>query len=544
MAIFMISGSVTAQVDWVKPTAEIEDAQVVIEKDKVINLNGVSRRFEAIPIELPKISNVAASYNIKKINIVLPPMVVKIRPQTMKPELLQKFFWGTVKAGYGNYRSSYLSASFGTKRSDESNVNVQLNHLSSARGPVDGKNSAAGITDLNATGKVFLNTITVGGELGYARAGYHFYGYDTTQVVDRDSIRQHLNKYHVRATIANSTSESVVDYTIGIQYDFINDDYKSKESDFGVAVKLKSILTDNLNIRAVIAADFIGQSDAEVSSVNRRYIKVKPILGYNWDDFFFELGLGYFNDNDSLSFSKTNHFYPHLGVHYKYFPAHAVKLTYQGREQRVTLRELYGLNPYLGQHINVNNTVNPVSINLSFDGNFNRKVGYQIGYQFDSFKRIGYFVNTSPDSTRFDVVYDLGNSTRNQFFAEVKYTQSASFQISARINTYGYSTVDVVKAWHRPAYDASVRTNFFFFDKIGADINLFLLGGINAQEPITGAVVKLDNVIDINVELDYAISPRASVFAKFLNLLSNEYQLYLNYPVKGFQAMIGFAYNF
>ena len=540
----MISGSVIAQVDWVKPTAEIEDAQVVIEKDKVIHLNGVSRRFEAIPIELPKTSNIAGSYNIKKIDIKLPPMVVKFRPQTMKPELLQKFFWGTVKAGYGNYMSPYLSASFGTKRSDESNVNVQLNHLSSARGPIDGKNSAAGVTDLNAVGKFFLNTVTVGGELGYSRANFHFYGYDTTLVVDPASIRQHLNEYHVKAMVANSTTESPVDYTIGLQYDFVNDDYDSKESDFGVEVKLKSLLTDNLSIRAAVAGDFISQSDVEISSVSRRYVKIKPVLAYQWDDFLFELGLGFFNDNDSLSLTKTNHFYPHLGVNYKFFPAHAVKLTYQGRVERVTLRELYGLNPYLGQHINVNNTVNPVSINLSLNGNFNRKIGYQIGYQLDAFKRIGYFVNGSSDTTRFDVVYDLGNSTRNQFFAEVKYTQSTVFQISARINTYGYSTVDVEKAWHRPAYDASVRTNFFLFNKIGADINLFLLGGINSQEPITGAVVKLDDVIDLNVELDYAISPRASVFVKFMNILGKEYQLYLNYPVKGFQAMIGFGYNF
>ena len=544
LALVLTSETLVAQVDWVKPTAEIEDAQVVIEKDKVINLSGVSRRFEAIPLELPSVVTTQKAYNIKKIDVALPPMVIRLRPQTMKPELLQKFFWGTVKAGFGNYATPYLSASFGTKRSDESSFNLQFNHLSSANGPVDDKNSGAGTSDLRASGKLFLNSVTFAGELGYTLSALHFYGYDQSLTVAEEDIQQHLNNYHFATSMAGSDPESVVDYTLGLSYDFIKDDFESKESDFGINLNMSSQLSEEFNIRADAIANFMSQPDTVVTPVNRRYVKIKPVVGYLWDSFLFEAGVGYFNDNDSLSLNKTNRFYPHLAANYKINSSHAASVSYQGRVEKVNLRGLYGDNPFLGQHINVNHDVNPISINFKLQGNVGGKVEYKLGYQFDQFTRKGYFVNGTTDTTRFDVVYDLGNSTRGQFFAEVNYMLSTTFQLSGRFDSYGYNTVDVAEAWHKPTYDASIRSSLYLFDKISTSITFFMLGGIKSQLPVSGEAFTLDPVLDLNVDLSYAISPRASVFANFMNVLGNEYQLYLNYPVKGFQVIGGFAYNF
>jgi hypothetical protein len=544
LALVFSSEALLAQVDWEKPTAEIEDAQVVIEKDLVITLSGVSRRFEAIPLELPKVTTTQAGYNIKTIDIALPPMNLKLRPQTMKPELLQKFFWGTVKAGYGNYGSPYLSASFATKRNDESSINLLFNQLSSATGPVDGKNSGAGTTDFRAAGKLFMNAATLAGELGYAYSRYHFYGYDRSLVVAREDIAQRLNKYHFAAAILDSEPDPVIDYSLRLSYDFIKDDYASKESDFGLDLTLNSQLSDEFNIRASVVTNFINQSDAEVASVDRRFVKVKPVVGYQWNSFLFEAGLGYFNDNDSLSGAKTNRFYPHLAANYKINTDHTASVSYQGRVERVNLRGLYADNPYLDQHINVNHDVNPVSINFKLQGNITSKVEYQLGYQFDQFTRKGYFVNASVDTTRFTVVYDLGNSTRGQFFAELDYMLSTTLQISGRVNTYGYTTVDVAQPWHKPTYDIAIRSSLYLFDKISTSLNFFVLGGIKSQLPGSGDTFSLDTVLDLNIDLSYAITPRASVFANFMNVLGNEYQLYLNYPVKGFQVIGGFAYNF
>jgi len=44
--------------------------------------------------------------------------------------------------------------------------------------------------------------------------------------------------------------------------------------------------------------------------------------------------------------------------------------------------------------------------------------------------------------------------------------------------------------------------------------------------------------------MDYFISRKVSAFIKLNNLLSNNYQVYLNYPVRGFQAVGGVSWSF
>ena len=50
-----------SQDNWEKPAGGIENAQVVIEKDKIISLRPVSRRFKAIQLEMPQAKPLAIS---------------------------------------------------------------------------------------------------------------------------------------------------------------------------------------------------------------------------------------------------------------------------------------------------------------------------------------------------------------------------------------------------------------------------------------------------------------------------------------------------
>lgn len=538
------SQMVLGQVDWVKPTAEIEDAQVVIEKDKVIKLNGVSRRYEPIPIEIPTVSKVQAPYNIPKVDVALPPMKIVLRPQTMKPELLQKFFWGTIKAGFGNYTTPYFSASVGTKRSDDYSLNLQVDYLQSEKGPVDGKNSGAGFANAVLGGKYFLNNSTLSGSVSYGRNAYHFYGYDQSLTFSPDDIKQTLNKVEFMGSISGNNTDSPVDYNLDVRYNYVSDAYDVSEGDLGLTFGLSAKPVEHLDILFNVQTDFISQKDQEVAETKRRYIYAKPVVGYQWNEFKFSVGGTYVNENDSLSADKESHFFPHFGIGYKFNRSHQVNLSYSGTVERVTLRELYHDNLYLDRHISVNHNVNPVSLHLGADGSFGSRFGYKIGLQYDQFKRKGYFINSGSDSTRFDVVYDQGDSRLTQFYAQLDYTVANTFKLSGRVNSFNYNTIDIAKPWHMPKIEAILRGHLFLFDKIGTDLALFYLGGIEAPSISTGEAVSLDNVIDLNIDLSYHITPRASVFASMMNIFGREYQLYQNYPTKGFQVVAGLAYNF
>ena len=145
-----------AQEKWEKPAGGIENAQVVIEKDKIIKLRPVSRRFKAINIEIPQPKPIIFNYQLKEAIDSLPSLQVIVRPKTMRDQPLDKFYGLNAKLGYGNYQSPYVLINAGTKRSDEYMLNAYLNHYSSGKGPVLDDLSASGNTSLGISGKYFF----------------------------------------------------------------------------------------------------------------------------------------------------------------------------------------------------------------------------------------------------------------------------------------------------------------------------------------------------------------------------------------------------
>jgi outer membrane cobalamin receptor len=76
------------------------------------------------------------------------------------------------------------------------------------------------------------------------------------------------------------------------------------------------------------------------------------------------------------------------------------------------------------------------------------------------------------------------------------------------------------------------------------NLDFIAQGGIKAFDNQTAQTVTLNPALDLNFKVDYFVSKKISAFLKFNNLLSNNYQVYLYYPVRGFQAMGGVTVTF
>jgi hypothetical protein len=69
-------------------------------------------------------------------------------------------------------------------------------------------------------------------------------------------------------------------------------------------------------------------------------------------------------------------------------------------------------------------------------------------------------------------------------------------------------------------------------------------GGAKAFDVDTDVTTTLPAAFDLNAKLSYLFSKQFSVFVKGNNLLSNEYPIYLNYPVRGLNVMGGLTWVF
>ncbi|NJN41206.1 MAG: hypothetical protein HC811_02150 [Flammeovirgaceae bacterium] len=85
---------------------------------------------------------------------------------------------------------------------------------------------------------------------------------------------------------------------------------------------------------------------------------------------------------------------------------------------------------------------------------------------------------------------------------------------------------------------------FTFNEKLHADVNFIGQGGMKAMDYQLGQIVELKEALDLNVRVDYFVSKQFSLFIRMNNILSTEYPVYINYPVRGFQAMGGVSWVF
>src|SRR5688572_24095465 len=117
--------------DWEDNAAELDDAQVIIEKDRKIELPAASRSYEKVPPLPGEEPNQALQYDFQDFNFSLQPLDPKMRVLTIQDEKLKKFYGNYVKAGFGNYLTPYLEGFFNNKRNDRYAIGAHVKHLSS-----------------------------------------------------------------------------------------------------------------------------------------------------------------------------------------------------------------------------------------------------------------------------------------------------------------------------------------------------------------------------------------------------------------------------
>jgi hypothetical protein len=201
-------------------------------------------------------------------------------------------------------------------------------------------------------------------------------------------------------------------------------------------------------------------------------------------------------------------------------------------------------NPYLRPDASLSHSITTFKFSGGLKGMLANKVSFHTGLSLGTYKNLSFFTNSASDSTKFDILYDTDSPTLVHFFGELGYSESKKLSVSLRTDFYGYNTKSVAEAWGRPTYSFKLSGNYSYFEKLVFGASIRALGGINALNQQSGTQEKLDGVFDLNLSVDYLFSKRFSAFVIGKNIVSKEYQLYLNYPSRGFTAIAGITYSF
>ncbi|MCW5912195.1 MAG: hypothetical protein KIT62_14065 [Cyclobacteriaceae bacterium] len=527
---------------------EIEKVEIQITKEKQITLPQANRFFEKIPPRPAEPIKPAITYNFKNLSFNTPDYNPAIRPLRLQNEPISKIYGNYVSAAFGNYASAFIDAYATTKRDKDKFYGFKVSHLGFGRGPVDGNNSAASNSQLRLFGKGFGRQVTTGGYLDYERIGTHFYGYAPGTDINRELIRQVYNIVGVGGEIEN-TASGKLNYKVKGAFSYLDDHYRAKESEVNVGFTGDYELSKTSKM--VFGTDYylVTRKDAAIEAKPRHLFKAKGAYQfYLVDDLLFSAGATIAFENDTLGKAKDLHLYPDFRASYPLSPSVEVYATLTGDMDKVSLHTLARENAWINANVGTYHTNRTVEFLGGIRGKLGSKVSYATGLSFANLKNWYFYINDDTDPSKFNVAYDEGNTKRTNFFGELSFAHAETARVSLRGDYFGYGTGDLSEAWHRPKYRLGVTTAFNLYSKLLFNVDALAQGGAKARVYDGDAAIYLTTTLpaafDLNAKLSYLFSKQFSMFVKGNNLLSNEYPIYLNYPVRGLNVMGGITWVF
>lgn len=528
--------------EWDENGAEIEDARVIIEKDRKIELPTASRSYEKVPPLPAAIRERALDYDFKDYSYALKPLDPRIRVLTVQDEKLRKFYGNYLKIGLGNYTTPYLEGFFNNKRNDRYAVGAHVKHLSSKNGPVDKENSGTSNNMVSLYGKYFTKALTFRGDIKYERSKNNFYGYSPGLDVYDEDIKQIYNFFHASLGFASNSDNEDLFYQFKVSFDHLSDHYEVSESQVGFDLESRFTLSELLELG--LKSDLYLSKINNAGSLSRNYFRLNPTFKTTIEPLEIVAGLNLVYEDDTLFNANKLHFYPLAKATYHISEDVKVYAGIGGDIERVSLQYFARENPFIAANVPVFNTNKTLEFYGALEAKVFGSLAIKGGFSVGNYKNMYYYANSQADSAQFDILYDNGNTSMLNLFAELGISKSEVFNLVFRTDYYGYNLDELEEAWHKPTFGLSLLGTYNLYDKFLFGLELASLGGIEGYNLQSDRQEALDAMIDLNFKTEYVFSERASLFLNFNNILANNNERYLNYPSRKFMFMAGLTYSF
>ena len=481
----------------------------------------------------------------------------------------EKLYNNYATLGFGNYTTilGELYSNFEISRTD--NAGFFFRHNSS-QGDIKGVelDNKYYDTSLDANYTSRQKDITYKIEAGAEHQLYNWYGLPegsfAPNVIDDIDPQQTYFSGYVGGSIALDKS-FFEKSTLNIRY--LGDAFSSSE--FNVKLKPEfSFPLENLTLRIEGDIDYLNGSfdndyhkfsDIKYSFLNAG---IAPSIAFTNEDLSVSLGVVGYLAMDTEHSDTDFSLYPRLNASYRLMDETVI--VYGGVEGGLQQNSYYNFkeeNPFISPTLYIAPTKNIYEAFGGVKGKLSNTVAYNFRASYGKDENKPFFqanerIATSQDSegyeygNSFNVVYDDLNTL--DIFGELQVAISDMLSLGVNLNYYNYNTDFQSEAWNLPNIKASVFSNFNITEQLYGGVSIFYVGerkdlmsntaggfGTSFAQEIT-----LDGYVDANVHFGYRFTDRLSAFVKGSNLLSDNYQKWMNYPVQGIQALVGATYKF
>ena len=483
----------------------------------------------------------------------------------------ENLFNNYLTLGLGNY-GAVNSELFVTENiSREEYFGLMLRHLSSQGGinEVELENKFY-TTSLDLTyGKQHSNS-TWNANMGYKNQIYNWYGlpadFGTALISGIDPMHQFHNFYISGKINVDQSAFNEASF----KYNRFWDANGSIENRFFLKPSFEFDLLRQ-KIKTNLIVDYLGGSFERnffgTSSIKYGFTNfgIHPSIVVNKNNWAVNVGAAVFYSVDNENSSSKLFVYPQVNASLKVVDDFMILYTgIEGSLDQNSYRDFSNENPFVSPTLAIAPTDKQFDFFAGLKGKLSNNVSYTLRGSVQNEKNKPLFVSnqfnmfaTNSESYQFGnsfgIVYD-DIKTMN-LFGEIKadYTKNVSIGLNASYSRF--FTTYQEEAWNLPNLKLGATINVNITKKWFAGANVFYIGErkdlVYKQSMITifppayyPETTNLKSYFDANFNIGYNHSDRLTGFLKFNNIANQSYQKWMNYPVQGFQVVLGASYKF
>lgn len=453
-----------------------------------------------------------------------------------------------VKGGLGSMKTTYGELYVNNGRDNALQTGVSLKHFSQSGSDYYKQNYSN--NQINVFGKSVGSVVTVRGRVGYDRIGTAFYGYDQFNPPAKlDVASQHFNTVSAEGELTKNFKDVEQDFTYAAKLNgyLFSNAFKARENTLVLSGFINQTVKQfyaglNANL------DLTTQKDS-LYSLSNNIVRANPYLKFQGTNYKIDAGI---NIVDEFGFNSRLSIFPAARLEFQVIPKY-VRLfaEVKGDVNKTTLKDLTAQNPFMGQNLQIKNSVDQIDVAAGLKGTIAPGVGFKFSIFRNQVKDMALIVsdfNFANGYNRFKVIYDDGRSRVTGFNGEVDVKATEDVDLFGRVEIKDYQMASEAQAWNLPKLNIKAGTTIHISNKVNITGSLVVRDDTKDRtlNPTTNqvSVVTVSSYVDLNGGVEYKINNRFSVFGQVNNLLNTHNQTWLYYPNYGFNIFGGVSYGF
>ena len=541
-------------------TQEIESAEFIVEKDKDLKLPKRQRLFERVQPSPTPASFDSLTFDLKKIPFNIRSYDPNLKVAQLEDPAQEKYYDHFINIGYGSYNTPGILYEYSTHRLTSANYGMNIELKEHQKGPVQGNYSSESTSEVQLWHRADLSKGILSSSLDYGYNKFYNYGmFDElsafSSVSDTaDHYLRRQNRFNLFFDyLINTKGENPIRIVPEWHYtgqqglsktDNVSSYYSGgEENDFILNFNLEVLKKRSWVFDFDLFTALTQFTNQRAENNQRIWAYGIPKIDLTFSDWSVSVGLkiGFYDD---AAEGGSGFLLPDLAASYTFGNHISVYGEVKGDVKRNDFKSVVSLNRHVSDSIFLKTSIEKIGLKLGVSGGLLPRITYDVNLSIKSIDDQLYFTNNKSNPAYFDVVYDIGNSSRFDIESFLNFDATNQLSWFALMKYNNIKTNTIQMPWHTPSTSFQMGANV----KLKKDrlifspylINLSNIKALSADEEI----IVLPNIIDFGMDIDVIFNKKLGAFLKMRNLFGKENQIYNYYNSREFDIYGGISVRF